>query len=298
MTKEAELNPRFLVLSGDHGYALFDEIIQRCPSQFINAGVMEQAMIGIAAGLTKVGYRTLIYGLSSFVPIRVLEQIKLDFCYPKLPAIFLGDGAGLVYSTLGVSHQCAEDIACLRPLPNIRIYSPCDAEELKACFTESMKYDGPSYIRLGKADRSPVHTREIYSTDPRFTLEPELGKRVSVCFVASGSMVSIAHHLAVQFRVPCVSVPRLKPVTESVVNILSPFKTLLTFEEHSRFGGLTSSLADAFCQAGVNPPRIYDYTLKDQFSDLCGSYQYALSEHGLSDEQLSISVTKILSSIM
>jgi transketolase len=296
MTIQAESDPRFLVLSGDHGYALFDEIRRNRPEQFLNAGVMEQAMVGFAAGLTKVGYRTLIYGLSSFVPMRVLEQIKLDFCYPKLPAIFLGDGAGLVYSTLGASHQCAEDIASLRALPNIRIYSPCDAEELKACFAECIEYDGPSYIRVGKADRPVVHQLQRTSTEPCFTFKPDVVK-LPLCLVASGSMVSVAHKLAIHFGVHCVSIPRLKPFPDSSVRLLSAFKYLVTFEEHSRFGGMTSSIADVFCQVGEPLPRVYAYTLKDKFSEHCGSHQYALSEHGLSDEQLIASLRALILNI-
>src|SRR5882757_4836415 len=104
-------DPRVLLLTGDHGYALFDEFRRVCPRQYINAGVAEQNMVGVAAGLAKAGLRPVVYGLSAFVPVRVLEQIKLDVCYEQLPVVFIGDGAGVVYSTLGASHQCTEDIA-------------------------------------------------------------------------------------------------------------------------------------------------------------------------------------------
>src|SRR5476651_1351035 len=134
IAQSAVNDPNFVVLSGDHGYGLFNETRTLRPDQFINVGVAEQAMVGLAAGLCREGFRPLIYGLSAFVPIRVLEQIKIDICYSSLPAIILGDGAGLIYSTLGTSHQCAEDVASLRPMPGLRIYSPCDARELEACF--------------------------------------------------------------------------------------------------------------------------------------------------------------------
>ncbi len=110
----ARNDPRVVLLTGDHGYALFDEFRQVSPEQYVNAGVAEQNMVGVAAGLAKAGLRPVVYGLSAFVPVRVLEQIKLDICYEQLPVLLIGDGAGVVYSSLGTSHQSTEDIAALR----------------------------------------------------------------------------------------------------------------------------------------------------------------------------------------
>src|SRR4051794_9722869 len=147
----ARRDPRVLLLTGDHGYALFDEFRRRCPGQYLNAGVAEQNMVGVAAGLAKGGLRPVVYGLSAFVPMRVLEQIKLDVCYENLPVVFIGDGAGVVYGTLGVSHQCTEDVAALRALPNLAILSPADDLEMTACMRLALAANGPTYVRMGKA---------------------------------------------------------------------------------------------------------------------------------------------------
>ncbi|CCI18624.1 putative transketolase, C-terminal section (TK) (fragment) [Microcystis aeruginosa PCC 9807] len=109
LVKFALGDERVLLLTGDHGYALFDDFRQACPKQYINAGVAEQNMVGVAAGLAKSGFFPVVYGLSSFLPIRVLEQIKLDICYEQLKVLLIGDGAGVVYSSLGSSHQSTED---------------------------------------------------------------------------------------------------------------------------------------------------------------------------------------------
>ena len=108
----AKKDPNVILLTGDHGYGLFDDFRRECPKQYINAGIAEQNMVGVAAGLARSGFRPIVYGLSAFVPIRVLEQIKLDVAHDHLPIIFIGDGAGFVYSHLGTSHQSTEDIAC------------------------------------------------------------------------------------------------------------------------------------------------------------------------------------------
>src|ERR1700712_4849555 len=125
-------DPKVLLLTGDHGYALFDAFRKECPSQYINAGIAEQNMVGMAAGLARVGFRPFVDGLSAFVPIRVLEQIKLDVAHDDLPVIFLGDGAGFVYSHLGTSHQSTEDIACTRAIPGLEVLSPADRFEMAA----------------------------------------------------------------------------------------------------------------------------------------------------------------------
>src|SRR5438876_867370 len=130
LVRAAQADPRVLLLTGDHGYALFDGFRQACPGQYLNAGVAEQNMVGVAAGLAKGGFRPVVYGLSAFVPVRVLEQIKLDVCYESLPVLFIGDGAGVVYSTLGTSHQSTEDVAALRAVPHLGVLSPADAREM------------------------------------------------------------------------------------------------------------------------------------------------------------------------
>ena len=150
-----------LVLSGDHGYELFNQLRESRANQFINMGVAEQNMVGVAAGLARVGFRPIVYGLSAFVPIRVLEQIKLDVCHDGLPVIFVGDGAGFVYSQLGTSHQSTEDIAATRSIPGIIILSPGDRFEFERCFALAYQAKLPVYLRLGKADRGDVHSKAL-----------------------------------------------------------------------------------------------------------------------------------------
>jgi transketolase len=219
--------------------------------------------------------------------MRVLEQIKLDFCYPNLPGIILGDGAGLVYSTLGVSHQCAEDVSCLRALPNIKIFSPCDAEELKVCFEESLKHNGPAYIRVGKADRPKVHQTALKDTRAVRTFLPTgLNGRSKAAIVSMGSMVHVGHTLAGELGLASISVPRLKPLCENLLELLEGYDTVITLEEHNRHGGLYSSVCEAYFASSQKHPRLMPLSLEDRFSHLCGSYQYALSEHQMSDKQL------------
>lgn len=283
----AKEDERFIVLSGDHGYALFDAIRAERPKQFVNVGVAEQNMIGVAAGLAKVGYRPCVYGLAAFVPIRVLEQIKLDLCHSKLPVTLLGDGAGLVYSTLGVSHQCGEDMACLRPLPAISIYSPCDEFELQACWTEARQAAHPCYIRIGKADRPAVHDGPLPNTDHSWTYK-KTGDSFKRLVIATGSMTHVATTIAREHDVSCLSVPRIKPLPLGLVDTLRPYDCVAVVEEHAPTGGLYSALAEATAatESQSKRPQLVHFGLSSRFTATAGSYTHAMSEHALDDHAI------------
>ena len=151
MTRQAKADPSFIVLTGDHGDALFREYRGRYPGQFLNCGIAEQNMVGVAAGLYKTGFTPVVYGLAAFVPMRVMEQIKLDICFSPKRVVFIGDGAGTeMYGSLGASHQCVEDVECLRTLPQMTIYEPETPEELKMAFNGALTLHGPSYIRISQ----------------------------------------------------------------------------------------------------------------------------------------------------
>jgi transketolase len=274
----ATQDPRVLLLTGDHGYALFDEFRKTCESQYINAGIAEQNMVGVAAGLAKAGFRPVVYGLSAFVPVRVLEQIKIDVCYEQLPVVFIGDGAGLVYSTLGTSHQSFEDIACLRAVPHIDILSPCDAAETTACMQAAFNANGPVYLRMGKSDVGKIH-----DTLPAL----ERGKLVkvrdgtsSVAFIATGSMVKTACQVAEESGAAVWSAPWIRPLDEAqLLALASGHTALVTFEEHSASAGLGSAVMETIGEA--HPIPVLRIGIGDRFSITCGSHAHAMKEHGL-----------------
>jgi transketolase len=275
----AHADPRILLLTGDHGYSLFDDFRHVCPDQFINGGIAEQNLVGVAVGLAKSGFYPVVYALSSFIPIRVLEQIKLGLCCDEFPILLIGDGAGVVYSTLGVSHQCAEDVAALRALPHMRILSPSDPHEMKAAMNLAFRTPAPVYLRMGKSDLGPVHDHELeLSWGHLVPVRPGKG---SVVFIATGSMVKTAQALTRDWAGSAVwSAPTLKPLDiESLVTACSGHKVVVTLEEHNIIGGLGSAVAEILSQELPMP--VCRVGIPDRFSELCGSYNYLLREHGL-----------------
>jgi transketolase len=275
----ARRDRRVLLLTGDHGYALFDEIRKVCPAQYLNAGVAEQNMVGVAAGLAKGGYRPIVYGLSAFVPVRVLEQIKMDVCYEELPVVFVGDGAGVVYSALGTSHQSTEDVAALRALPHLSILSPCDAAEMTACMDLALDARGPVYLRMGKAELGSVH-----ADPPRLRWGQLLQLRSGggrLAWLATGSMVHTALAAARQYPdSPVWSAPCIKPIDEAAVaSICAHHPVVVVLEEHSVHGGLGSLVAEV--ASARAPTHVCRIGIQDRFSKYCGTWTYLMEEHGL-----------------
>lgn len=281
LVEAAKANPRIILLTGDHGYALFDEFRRECSSQYVNAGVAEQNMVGVAAGLAKVGFFPIVYGLNAFVPIRVLEQIKIDLCYEQLPALLIGDGAGVVYGQLGASHQSTEDVAALRSIPHVSIYSPADAVEMGWCFAEALAARNTCYLRMGKADRGRVQgDNSTPATGPIQLVDGAGGK---TAFIATGAMVKTALTLAEELRNIAVwSVPRLKPLeNDELDQCLVGTDKVVVFEEHSIRGGLGSIVAERMSEQR-NAPVLCRIGVDDRFSELCGNYDYLIDWHGLS----------------
>jgi transketolase len=281
LVRIAKADPNVLLLTGDHGYALFDEFRKQCPAQYINAGIAEQNMVGMAAGLARTGFRPIVYGLSAFVPVRVLEQIKLDVAHDGLPVVFIGDGAGFVYSHLGTSHQSTEDIACTRAIPQLSVYSPADRFEISMCMEMAYRSASPVYLRMGKSDRGDVHTGPLAARVGEL-LPTRQGSEGGLAFIATGSMVLPAMNLANEHFADAAvwSVPCIKPVDAAhVASICARHRGVVVFEEHSVIGGLGSMVAEIAADSA--PVRVLRVGVQDRFSLHCGSYEYLLKEHGL-----------------
>ena len=303
LVRHGVADSRVIVLTGDHGYALFDSFRSQCPEQFINAGIAEQNMIGMAAGMAKIGFRPYIYGLSAFIPMRVLEQIKIDLAHDSLPAILIGDGAGLVYSHLGSSHQCTEDIAVTRAIPNLEIYSPCDSSELDLCFRSARESKNTAYIRIGKADRGEVHSNDIHNWKKGDLIkvadadeEANAVGALKLAFIATGSMVRTALNLKINSFTGAEvwSVPTLKPINRNqILGISEKIRIIVVMEEHSVFGGLGSVVAEILSESGES--NVLRIGVQDRFSEKCGSYEYLLKEHQIDENSIRNKIYKFLS---
>lgn len=281
LVRLAKSDPNVVLLTGDHGYALFDDFRRECPAQYINAGIAEQNMVGMAAGLARAGFRPFVYGLSAFIPVRVVEQIKLDIAHDNLPVVLIGDGAGFVYSHLGTSHQSTEDIACTRAIPGLSVYAPSDRFEVTLCMQAAYESKAPVYLRMGKSDRGDVHSTLPDSQPPRL-LQAKAGEGGEVAFIATGALVRTAVDIASDaYPAAAVwSVPFIKPIdVAQVTAICRQSRAVVVLEDHSVLGGLGSVIAEIASEFA--PARILRIGVQDRFSHYCGTYEYLLKEHGL-----------------
>ena len=149
-------NKKIFLVTGDLGYSVMEEFIDKFPSNYINAGVAEQNMIGFAAGLSLEENKVYVYSINNFIVFRALEQIRNDICYHNLPIKIVTVGSGFSYGTAGYTHFGIEDISIVRTLPNITIFCPVDPIQLNFIFNEINNYKNPVYLRLGKGNEPNI----------------------------------------------------------------------------------------------------------------------------------------------
>ncbi len=289
LTGAAENDPRIMLLVGDLGFGVVTDFAKRFPNQFLNVGVAEQNMAGIAAGLALSGKIVFTYSIGNFPTLRCLEQIRNDTCYHEAHVTSVCVGGGFCYGALGMSHHATEDIAIMRALPNMSVFSPGDPVEAKAITEYLAQGRGPAYLRLGRAGEPIVHTQSI-DWQCGAVIEVLPGK--DVVLLATGSMLNTAVSVAQRLRaekqldVAVLSVPTLKPIdTTGLLAFLRHAKQIFTLEEHSIIGGLGSLVADILCDNNVHLP-FKRIALPSEFAKHIGDQSYLQRQYGLDEESI------------
>lgn len=150
LTEIAAQDPSIFILTADLGFGVFETFEAKFADRYINVGVAEQNMMGLATGLALEGHRVFAYSIGNFPVFRCLEQIRNDICYHRAKVTVVAVGGGFSYGALGFSHHCTEDIAAMVPLPNLTVYAPADAHEVAAATQACAQSNGPCYLRLDK----------------------------------------------------------------------------------------------------------------------------------------------------
>ncbi len=255
LTQMAERDPRITLVVGDLGYSVVEDFAARFPGRFFNAGVAEQNMTGMAAGLAMAGRVVFTYSIANFPTLRCLEQIRNDVCYHNLPVKVVTVGAGYAYGAHGYTHHGLEDLGVMRALPNMTIASPADSVECEALTRFLCTDSGPGYLRMGRNREPILHTGQAPVID-RHTL-PTLRQGQDVVFVATGSVtgeaIAASDALAEQgVEAGVVSVPFIKPFArEAFLKAVEHASVVITVEEHCGFGGLGSAVAEVMAEEDV-----------------------------------------------
>lgn len=287
----AENDKRIILVTGDLGFGVFDEYRKRFPEQFINAGVAEQNMTGIATGLAMEGYIVFTYSIANFPTLRCLEQIRNDACYHDANVKVVSIGGGFSYGALGISHHATEDLAIMRSLPNMTVLSPCGYWETMEATEAAVNTPGTCYLRLDKSagDDYPVDKDERFKVGTaRILSEGE----DCVIFVTGGILEEVLgakkqlEKKGIGARI--VSVHSLKPFDENVVlQSCRDIGVLVTVEEHTVYGGLGSVVAETFAKHNVYPKSFLSIGLEAGFSSIVGSQEYLRRSYNLDAESIS-----------
>ena len=260
------------------------------PDRFINCGVAEQSMIGIAAGLALKGFRPFCYTIATFTLYRPFEMVRVDLCYQNLPVTIIGMGAGAIYSTLGGTHHTIEDVAVASALPNMTVIAPCEPSEMKEatkwCATKNR---GPVYMRLGKVGEPNLTENAIDKFE--FGKIRYLKKGKEIAIISYGITVKIAIELSIELEkqgksVSVISCHTIKPLDKvGIKKVLNEYKSVYVLEEHVPHGGLSSRVKEIASDEQTKA-ELKSFTLKDEFIHFYGNHQELLEKHELSVKQI------------
>lgn len=290
LIEEARRNEKIFLLVGDLGYHVIEPFAEEFPDRFLNVGIAEQNMAGIAAGLAMTGYNVYFYSIGNFPTIRCLEQIRNDIAYHQANVKVVSVGAGYAYGSLGATHQATEEIGALRVLPNMIVATPGDPLEARAITKISASYDGPMYIRLGKAGEKTVHSED--SIDLKIgdicSIITREGNQTAV--FACGNILDAALHQINEenLNYDLYSVPFVKPINkEQLINIVKTHPAgLITIEEHQKSCGMGSAIVeilnDLYYEGNIEVyPKVKRIAIPDEFADVVGTQVFLREHEGL-----------------
>ncbi|GHV00351.1 transketolase [Clostridia bacterium] len=284
-----------VLIIGDLGYSCIERFAENIPNQFINAGVAEQNMASVAAGLAKRGKKVFVYSLCNFPSLRCLEQIRNDCAYHRLDVTFISNGAGFEYGSLGMSHHATEDLAAIRALPGVSVFSPADKNELEMVFRRSIiDARETAYLRINKSAVA-FETAALNEYVPGAPLLYYGGGRILICGIGTIIFEAVAaRNELLRNRIDCgiATFPCVKPIdTVKTAEILSGYDTVISLEEHNLAGGFGSALAEVICDAGIGT-RLIRMGLQDTYVSTVGSQAYLRKAYNLSARDIIRIVTE------
>jgi transketolase len=285
----AEADKGIVLLTGDLGFKIFDDFARRFPGRFVNAGVAESNMIGVAAGLALDGFRPFAYSIAPFATLRCFEQIRNDVCHHNLPVTVVGVGGGYSYGTNGPTHHALEDIGAMRTLPNMTVLCPGDPVEAELSVRAIGSHTGPVYLRLGRAGDPVVHRDP---PDFRIGRAITIQQGTDCTLISTGGILPVVveasrrlREHSVQARV--VSMHTVKPLDSATLEeCCTGGDPVFTIEEHGPAGGLGSAIGEWLVERQI-PCRLISITTREQFAHRSGSQSFLRAEDGLSGQQIA-----------
>lgn len=289
---------RVMLLSADLGFGVLNRYRAELPDQFLNVGVAEQNLIGIAAGLALEGRKVFVYSIANFPTLRCLEQVRNDVAYHDLDVTIVSVGSGFSYGSLGMSHHGIEDLAIMRSLPRMRVFAPSDEFECEEVINILAASKSPAYLRIERTSEV-----RLGNEDESFVVGvPRLirtGKDVVVLAsgcVASEALIAAKSLAEVGIDPWIFSVHTLKPFSlGSAREAIRSAGAVLTVEEHVVEGGLGGLVAEEILEDGLPVRRFHRVGIRDGYSHNVGTQAYLRKAYGLDSASISHAIRKLLS---
>jgi transketolase len=286
--KEMKKNEKIFFLMGDTGYNLVEPLFEEFPDRTLNIGVAEQNLIGIAAGLCNLGYKPICYGISNFLIHRCLEQIRNDLCMHDYPVTLVGTSTGLDNGALWATHYVVDDIACVKPFPNMHIYSPSSVESINQIFDEVIKLPHPSYVRITKKSfKENIQTEQIN----HFVIKNENSK---ILIISHGRMTGNAVEASkISGKISVFAMDKIKPLDIEFVRILTKnYKKIIILEDNFN-SGLFNSFAQIMIELHINDVKAYSISPKEDYGNNVGDTEYLDNQFGLTPQKICEFIEKI-----
>lgn len=289
LVRLAKTDKRIFLITGDLGFGVLEDFEKENPNQYINAGIAEQNMASVAAGVALEGNIVYTYSIGNFPLMRCLEQVRNDICYHNANVKIVAVAGGFPYGQLGMSHQATEDLAIARALPNMTVFSPADPDEAVEVLKAANKIDGPCYIRLGKNGEPKIHPT-LKNYDVMKLMKMTVGERVAV--ITTGSVISEAFDAVKELSVQGINVSlynciAIKPIdSETIKEIAEKHDFIITLEEHNIIGGLGGAVAEMISELYGKHAALKRLGLQDMYTSVVGSQNYLRKVYGVSKEKI------------
>jgi len=276
---------RIHLVVGDLGFGVVEPFAQRFPDRFLNVGVAEQNMTGVAAGLALCGKIVFTYSIGNFATLRCLEQIRNDVCYHHADVKVVSVGGGFAYGALGMTHHAVEDLAIMRVLPGMVVVAPGDPFEVEQATRAVVSQPGPCYLRLGRAGEPRIHGPCVVFKLGR-AIRVREGRALTI--ISTGGLLETGMRAAellsgVGIDARVVSMHTLKPIDEAeVLSAAAETGGIATLEEHSVIGGLGSAVAEILAESAGARGRLKRFGVPSAFASEVGSQEYLRAVYGLS----------------
>lgn len=299
--KLARNDKNVILISGDLGYGVLDNFRKQMPKQYFNVGVCEQNMASVAAGMALEGKKVYTYSIGNFPTLRCIEQIRNDICYHNANVTIIAVGGGFAYGSLGMSHHATEDIAIMRSLPNMRVFTPADASEAHLVAYQSAKLNAPCYIRLNKGGEPDIHSSYAAVESYGFGQAIPLREGEDVCLFSAGAItmeaLKAAQALAMQkVEATVYSFPCVKPIDTEILHMCAKrYKYVFTIEEHNIIGGFGSAVSENIAEKGT-ATKVIRIGLPDIYSSIVGSQSYLRHAYQMDSQAIAKKVMETIKS--